>query len=174
MTALRARAGLLTVPLALLTLAACGSSAPTAAQTMPQFISEANTICTASSASSAAVPQPSVSGSLTNPSAKDLGAIAPYLGAQISVLENTITRLKALGTPPSNATAWTQGVAAIQTSVDDAKAAQAAAQAGNQTTYVQALSRIVQDGTAIDQAFGSFGASTCTSTSTGGGSTPKP
>lgn len=153
---------MLGAPLALLTVASCGSSSN--ATTMAQFISEANAICTSSSASSAAVPQPSVAGSLVSPTAKDLPAIATYLGNQVSVLQNTITRLKALGAPPSNGTAWNQGIAAIQSSVNDAKAAQAAAQAGNVTTYTQALSRIVQDGTSIDRGFGTVGASACTST----------
>lgn len=156
---------------ALLTLASCGGSSSTT--TMAQYISEANAICTSSSASSAAVPQPSVAGSLISPGPKDLPAIATYLGNQISVLQSTIARLKALGAPPSKGTAWNQGIAAIQSSVNDAKAAQAGAQAGNVAAYKQALSRVVQDGTSIDQGFGSVGASACTSTSAGP-STPSP
>jgi hypothetical protein len=162
---------------ALVSVASCGgSSGPS---TMAQFVSEANAICTSSSASSAAVPQPSVSSSMVNPDAKDLPAIATYLSQQRSILEATVSKLKALGTPPQKQDAWNQGLQAIDASVTDARAAQSAAQAGNSTTYVQALQRIVQDGGAIDTAFGQIGASACTSSATPapsstGSSTPSP
>ncbi len=136
---------------------------------MSDFISGANAVCTSSAASSGAVPQPSVS-SLTAPKAGDLPAIASYLGKQVTVLQSTISRMKAMGTPPSKQSSWTQGIAAIQQSADDATAAQAAAAASNQPTYLAALARIVSDGSAIDAAFGAFGATACTS----GTASPKP
>lgn len=148
----------------LLTVASCGSSSgPT---TMAEFVKDANDICTSSSASSQAVPQPSVASSVVNPDAKDLPAIASYLGKQRTILESTVSKLKALGTPPQKQDAWNQGVQAIDASVTDAKAAQSAAQAGNSTNYVQALDRIVVDGSAIDTAFGQIGANACTSNAT--------
>src|SRR5215472_4815075 len=120
----RSRA-MLVAPIGLLALASCGS-ASSGPVTMAQFVSEANAICTASAASSAKVPQPSVA-SIISPSKSDLPAIATFLSAQVSILNSTVTRLRALGAPPSNGAQWNQGLAAIQTSIDDAKASQAAA-----------------------------------------------
>ena len=166
----RSRA-LLLAPLSLLALGACGGSGPL---TMPQFISEANNICTSSSASSAAVPQPSVSSSLISPAKTDLPKIASFLSSQVVILQSTVDRLKALGTPPSKQTVWSQALVAIQKSVDDAKAAQSAAQGGDIATYTTALGRVVEDGPGIDQTFGSFGATACTSNSPGSSPTPSP
>lgn len=167
----RSRAMLL-APLSLLTLAACGGSS--SALTMSQFVSEANAICTTSAASSAAVPQPSVSSSIINPSKSDLPSIASFLTTQVGILQSTVNRLKALGTPPAKQSTWTQAVAAIQKSVDDAKASQVAAQGGDAAGYETALGRVVQDGTAIDQTFGAFGATACTSQTTGASPSPSP
>ena len=166
----RSRA-LLVAPLGALTLAACGGSGPL---TMSQFISEANNICTSSSASSGAVPQPSVSSSLISPAKSDLPTIASFLSKQVTILQSTVNRLKALGTPPSKQTVWSQGLAAIQKSVDDARATQSAAQAGDIGGYTTALGRVVEDGPGIDQTFGSFGATACTSNSPGSSPTPSP
>lgn len=162
---------LLLAPLSVLALGACGSSG---ALTMSQFISEANNICTSSAASSGAVPQPSVSGSLISPSKNDLPTIASFLSKQVVILESTVSRLKQLGTPPSKQTAWSQALVAIQKSVDDAKSAQSAAQGGDATGYDTALGRVVQDGPGIDQTFGSFGATACTSNSPGSSPSPSP
>jgi hypothetical protein len=168
----RSRA-LLVAPLSVLTLAACGggSSGPL---TMSQFVSEANNICTSSSASSGAVPQPSVSSSLISPTKNDLPAISSFLSTQVTILQSTVNRLKALGTPPSKQTVWSQALVAIQKSVDDAKSAQSAAQAGDIPGYTTALGRVVQDGPGIDQTFGSFGATACTSNSPGSSPSPSP
>ena len=152
--------GLLLAPVACLVLASCSSSSGT--KNMSDFISGANAVCTTSAASSAAVPQPSVS-SLTAPKTTDLPAIATYLGKQVAVLQSTISRMKAMGTPPAKQSSWNKGIAAIQQSADDAQAAQTAAAASSQQTYITALSRIVADGAAIDAAFGDFGATACTS-----------
>lgn len=142
-------------------LASCGGSS--GSLTMAQFISEANNICTSSAASSAAVPQPSVSSSIASPSKGDLPKIASFLSKQVTILQSSVDRLKALGTPPSKSTVWSQAVAAIQKSVDDAKAAQSEAAAGNSAGYETALGRVVEDGNGIDQTFGAFGATACTS-----------
>jgi hypothetical protein len=168
----RSRAMLL-APLTLLTLASCGGGG-SQALTMSQFVSEANAICTTSAASSAAVPQPSVSSTIINPGKGDLPTIASFLSKQVTILQSTVDRLKALGTPPSKQSTWTQALAAIQKSVDDAKASQSAAQGGDAPGYETALGRVVQDGTGIDQTFGSFGATACTSTSTGSSPSPSP
>ena len=167
----RSRA-LLLAPLSGLTLAACGgSSGPL---TMSQFVSEANNICTSSSASSAAVPQPSVSSSIISPNKNDLPAIASFLSKQVTILQSTVNRLKALGTPPSKQTTWSQGLAAIQRSVDDAAAAQSAALAGDIASYTTALGRVVEDGPAIDQPVRAFGATACSSNSPSGSPSPSP
>jgi hypothetical protein len=153
-------------PAAVIALASCGgSSSPTLTQT--QFTSQVNAICTKGSESSAAVPQPNVSSSIISPAAADLPAIAAYLSKEVAVLQHTADQLKAMGTPPAKQSQWTQSLAAIQHSVDDAKAAQSAAKSGNVTTYDQALGRVVEDGSTIDQAFGGFGAMACTSTPSG-------
>ena len=165
----RSRA-LLVAPLSVLALAACGGSG---SLTMSEFISEANNICTSGSASAGAVPQPSVSSSLISPTKNDLPTIASFLSKQVAVLQSTVDRLKALGTPPSKQTAWSQALVAIQKSVDDVKSTQSAAQAGDIGTYTTALARVVEDGPGIDQTFGSFGATACTSNSPGS-STPTP
>ena len=167
----RARAVLLTPLLAVIpVLAACGSSGPL---TQPQFVALANTICRQGSASSAAVPQPSVSSSLLNPSSSDLPAIATFLSKEVASLQDTANRLKAMGTPPSKQSTWTQALASVQKSVDDARAALTASRAGDVTVYSQALGRVVEDGNGIDQAFGSFGATECTSNPSPGAS-PSP
>ena len=168
---MRGSRALLVAPLGALTLAACGGSG---SLTMSQFISEANNICTSSSASSAAVPQPSLSSSLISPSKNDLPSISTFLSTQVTILQSTVNRLKAMGTPPSKQTVWTQGLAAIQKSVDDAKATQSAAQAGDIGAYTTALGRVVEDGPAIDQTFGSFGATACTSNTPGNSPTQSP
>ena len=165
----RSRA-LFVAPLSVLTLAACGGSGTL---TMSQFVSEANNICTSSSASAGAVPQPSGSSSLISPTKNDLPTIASFLSKQVVILQSTVDRLKALGTPPSKQTAWSQALVAIQKSVDDVKSTQAAAQAGDISAYTTALGRVVEDGPGIDQTFGSFGATACTSNSAGS-STPTP
>lgn len=167
---MRCHRAMLMAPLGLLTLASCGGS-PSPTLSQPQFVARANAICTSSSASSAAVPQPSVSNVLS-PAPSDMPAIAAYLSKEVAVLQTTVNRLKALGTPPSKQSAWSQALAAIQHSVDDAKAAQSAAKAGNASAYDQALGRIVDDGASIDQTFGSFGANACTSA--GASASPSP
>ena len=168
---MRRSSALLVAPLSVLALAACGSSGP---PTISEFISEANNICTSSSASSAAVPQPSVSSSLISPSKSDLPTIASFLSTQVTILQSTVNRLKTLGTPPSKQTVWSQGLTAIQKSVDDARATQSAAQAGDIGGYTTALGRVVEDGPGIDQTFGSFGATACTSNTPGSTPTPSP
>jgi hypothetical protein len=168
---MRGSRALLVATLSVLTLAACGSSG---SLTMSQFISEANNICTSSSASSAAVPQPSVASSLISPTKTDLPAISSFLSKQVVILQSTVDRLKALGTPPSKPAVWSQALATIQKSVDDARSTQSAAQAGDIASYTTALGRVVEDGPGIDQTFGSFGATACTSNSPGHSSTPTP
>lgn len=152
-------------------LAACGGSSQPLTQA--QFAALANTICKQGAASSAAVPQPRVSSSLISPASSDLPAIGTYLSKEVASLQSTLNQLKALGTPPSKQSAWTQSLAALQQSVNDAMAAQSAAGARNLDRYEQALGRVVQDGGSIDQAFGSFGAADCTSTPSGSAS-PSP
>ena len=169
---MRRHRAMLLAPLSVLTLASCGGSS--AALTMAQFVSEANAICTSSAASSGAVPQPSVSSSIISPAKSDLPAIATFLSAQVTILNSTVSRLTAMGTPPSKQSVWTQGIAAIQQSVDDAKAAQTAAANGDPAAYGTALGRVVQDGTGIDKDFGSFGATACTSNTPGASASPSP
>lgn len=159
----RARAVIL-ASLSLGALASCGGSTQL---TQAQFVGLANSICTQGIQSSAAVPEPSVSSSMISPASSDLPAIASYLSKEVAALQGTTNRLKALGTPPARQSAWAQSLAAIQRSVDDARAAQGAAHSGNTNAYDQALGRVVEDGSAIDQAFGSFGAMACTSTPSG-------
>ena len=159
-------------PLTVAALGSCGGSST--ALTMAQFISEANNICTSSAASSAAVPQPSVSSSIVSPNKRDLPTIASFLSTQVTILQSSVDRLKALGAPPSKQAVWTQAMAAIQKSVDDAKAGQTAEAAGNSAGYVTAIGRVVEDGPGIDRTFGSFGATACTSNSPGSASTPTP
>ncbi|MBV8526684.1 MAG: hypothetical protein JOZ75_00055 [Candidatus Dormibacteraeota bacterium] len=166
----RSRA-LLVAPLSVLTLAACGGSGPL---TQSQFVSEANNICKSSSQASVAVPQPSVSSSLISPAQGDLPAIAAFLGKQVGILQNTVSQLKQLGTPPSMRSAWSQALAAIQKSVDDATSAQSAAHAGDIAGYTTALGRVVEDGPAIDQSVTSFGATACSSSAAGGSPSPSP
>lgn len=167
----RSRA-LLVAPLSVLTLAACGGGS--GALTMSQFVSEANNICTSSAASSGAVPQPSVSSSIISPNKSDLPAIASFLSTQVTILQSTVNRLKALGTPPSKQSVWSQAVVAIQKSVDDARSAQSAAQAGDIAAYTTALGRVVEDGPAIDQSVTSFGATACSSNTPSGSPSPSP
>ena len=167
---MRRTRALLVAPLSVLTLAACGGSGTL---TMSQFVSEANNICTSSAASSAAVPQPSVS-SLISPSKSDLPSIASFLSTQVTILQSTVNRLTALGTPPSKQSEWTQSLAAIQKSVDDARSAQSAAAAGDVATYTTALGRVVEDGPGIDKSVTSFGATACSSNSPGSSPSPSP
>lgn len=171
--AIRARS-ILAAPVVLAAIAAvtsCGGSSQPLTQA--QFVGLANTICKQGTASNAAVPQPSISSSMISPAASDLPAIATYLSKQVASLQSTLDHLKALGTPPAKQSAWTQSLAAVQQSVNDAKAAQNAAHGGDVSTYDQALGRVVEDGGTIDQAFGSFGAMDCTSTPSGSAS-PSP
>ena len=162
----RSRA-LIVAPLSVLTLAACGgSSGP---PTMSEFISEANAVCTSTEASEVAVPRPSAS-SLISPSKSDFPAVASFLNTEIANLQSLVNRLTALGTPPSKVSDWNQGIAAIQQSIADYKTTQAAAASADAAGYTTALGRVIQDGPAIDQSFGSFGATACMS----GSASPSP
>ena len=165
---MRRHRAMLLAPLSVLTLASCGGSS--AALTMAQFISGANAICTSSAASALAAPRQSVS-SVANPNENELPDIASNLTTQVAILDSTVSRLKAMGTPPSKQSAWTAGIAAIQQSADDAKVAQQAAANGNAAGYRAALGRVVQDGSGINQSFGSFGATACIS---GSAASPSP
>lgn len=174
MTRARRADSLLIMPLlfaALIALVSCGGSSQTLTQA--QFVALANTVCKQGTASSAAVPQPSVSSSMISPASSDLPAIATYLSKEVASLQSTLNQLRAMGTPPSKQAAWSQSLAAVQQSVTDATSAQTAAAARNLSGYEQALGRVVQDGSTIDQAFGSFGATECTSTPSGSAS-PSP
>jgi hypothetical protein len=103
---------------------------------MSDFIDRANTICRNVSSSAAALPTPNTStGSLISPEASDLPAIATCFPTVLNVLQSLDSQLHALGTPPSMQVLWAQALAAYETLLSDAEAAQTAAQSGDLTAY---------------------------------------
>jgi len=103
---------------------------------MSDFIDRANTICRNVSSSAAALPTPNTStGSLISPEASDLPAIANYFPTVLNVLQSLDSQLHALGTPPSMQVLWAQALAAYETLLSDAEAAQTAAQSRDLTAY---------------------------------------
>jgi hypothetical protein len=108
---------------------------------MSDFIDPANTICGNVSSSAAALPTPNTStGSLSSPEASDLPAIATYFPTVLNVLQSLNSRLHALGTTPSMQVLWARALAAYETLLSDAEAAQTAAQSGDLTAYDAAAS----------------------------------
>jgi hypothetical protein len=129
---------------------------------MSDFIDRANTICCNVSSSAAALPTPNTStGSLISPEASDLPAIATCFPTVRNVLQSLDSQLHALGTPPSMQVLWAQALAAYETLLSDAEAAQTAAQSGDLTAYDAAASTESTDNGQADQDFNEFGATVC-------------
>lgn len=130
------RAGLVWLPIAVLTilvLAACGGSGGSGAQ---RFASRANAICARSGAQARTITVAS----------NDLGAVGAYAGELLPIARRMVSGLEGLTPPAAKRQAYRRYVAILRSDVSDLVRLQAQAKVGNAVQVGQLASAIASRG----------------------------